>query len=82
MNLIGSAWDLEEDDDLVYKFSRYFLDTLVQKSKAKGLYYPVVYINDAALDEQPYKTFGKNGSSLKRLKQIRDRYGMSDYERS
>ncbi|KAF1847366.1 FAD-binding domain-containing protein [Cucurbitaria berberidis CBS 394.84] len=74
MNLIGSAWDHEEDDELVYKYSKYFLDTLVKKSKAKGLYYPVVYINDASLSEKPFKTFGKDGSSLKRLKQIRNRY--------
>ncbi|KAF2444585.1 FAD-binding domain-containing protein, partial [Karstenula rhodostoma CBS 690.94] len=74
MNLLGSAWDREEDDALVYKYTHYFLDTLVKKSKTKGLYYPVVYINDADISEKPFKTYGKNGSSLKKLKQIRDRY--------
>lgn len=75
MNLLGSAWENEADDELVYKFSNYFISTLEERSKAAGLHYPVVYLNDAATTEKPFQTYGKNGSSLKKLKTIRDRYG-------
>lgn len=75
MNLVGSAWDNEEDDEVVHKFSSRFISTLNRRSKEKGIDYPFVYINDADPTENPFKFYGQ-GKSLKKLRAIRDKYGM------
>jgi hypothetical protein len=72
--LVGSAWDNEADDEVVHKFSRRFISALEKKSKAKGIDYPFVYLNDADPSQEPFKLYGK-GRSLKRMEAIRDKYG-------
>ncbi|KAI1812291.1 hypothetical protein GGS20DRAFT_578438 [Poronia punctata] len=70
---IGSAWDNEEDDKIVHKFGDRFISTLNSRSKARGIDYPFVYLNDADPSEKPFKLYGQ-GKSLKKLRDIRDKY--------
>ncbi|KAI2621572.1 hypothetical protein GGS21DRAFT_380653 [Xylaria nigripes] len=78
MNLVGAAWDNEEDDDVVYEFSRRVLATIEKESRAHGYDYPFVYINDADPSEKPFKLYG-HGKSLPKMRAIRDKYDPNHY---
>ena len=74
--LYGANWVNEKDDDVVNDFIKKVIDTLDAKSKAVGLYYDFIYLNDAA-PSQTTQTLPKygGGKSLLRLKEIASRYG-------
>lgn len=74
--LYGANWVNEKDDDVVNDFIKKVIDTLDAKSKAAGLYYDFIYLNDAA-PSQTTQTLPKygGGKSLPRLKEIASRYG-------
>ncbi|KAI3337024.1 FAD binding domain protein [Xylariaceae sp. AK1471] len=76
LHLIGSAWESEGDDELVYEFSRRLIAAIDERSKAQGLYSPFIYINDAGPGQEPFKLYG-NGNSIHKMKAVRDRYGWS-----
>ncbi|TGJ88404.1 hypothetical protein E0Z10_g329 [Xylaria hypoxylon] len=78
LNLVGSAWENESDDELVYEFSRRLIAAIDERSKAEGLYAPFIYINDAGPGQEPFKLYG-NGKSILKMKKIRDRYDPHHY---
>ena len=49
------------------------LETIDQRSKAAGLYYPFIFLNDAGPGKSPFVTYGK-GKSLLTLRRIRKQY--------
>ena len=65
-----------KDDDVVNNFIQKTIDTLDAKSKAAGLYYDFIYLNDAAQSQttQVFPKYG-DGKSLQRMKEIASRYG-------
>ncbi|KAK3687935.1 hypothetical protein B0T22DRAFT_439508 [Podospora appendiculata] len=71
--LIGSSWEDAADDAIVNEFSKRCAAAIEKKSKAKGLDYPFIYINDAGPSQKPFELYGK-GKSIKKMKTIRDRY--------
>lgn len=76
--LVTAVWDNAADDALVNQFTRTQGDLLIRKAKAAGVYYPFVYLNDAAKGEKPYVFYGK-GKSLPRMKQISRKYDPSGF---
>lgn len=46
---------------------------LTARAKAMGLYYPFVYMNDAAAGQNPFPLYGK-GKSLPRLLAVQEKY--------
>ncbi|KAI0146306.1 hypothetical protein GGR57DRAFT_478799 [Xylariaceae sp. FL1272] len=73
MNLMSSTWDNEEDDDVVYEFSRRWIRKLEEESQMLGIDYPFVYLNDADTSQKPFNLYGQ-GKSLKKMKAIRNLY--------
>ena len=69
-------WAAAEDDAVVAQFAQSVLTTLDQNSKAVGLYYPFIYLNDAGMGENPFLLYGK-GKSLPALRAIRQKYDPS-----
>lgn len=72
MNLV-MEWLDETDDPVVAQFAQDVLQALDSKSKALGLYYPFVYLNDAGAGENPFSLYG-NGTSLPKLRDTRRKY--------
>lgn len=71
--LISVTWNNEADDGQVLAFSEAAVANLTEQAQRMGLYYPFIYVNDAALGQNPYPLYGK-GSSLPRMKAIQRRY--------
>jgi len=70
---LSCHWYNPADDALITRFSLSILETIDQRSKAAGLYYPFVFLNDAGPGESPFVTYGK-GKSLSTLRHIRQQY--------
>lgn len=68
-----TRWSNAADDAVVKKFTQGALDALEKASRAQGLYYPFLYLNDAGGDEDVYSFYGK-GKSLARMRAIRRQY--------
>lgn len=58
---------------MVKKFTQGALDALEAASRAQGLYYPFLYLNDAGAGEDVYSFYGK-GKSLAKMRAIRRQY--------
>ncbi len=54
-------------------FSRKLTATIDAKTKAAGLYYPSIYLNDAGKGQNPFVLYG-GGKSLPRMLAIRKKY--------
>lgn len=74
--LYGAAWSNAKDDAVVNMFIQKAIETLDARSKAAGLYYDFIYLNDAApfQKNQTLPKYG-GGKSLPRMKAIAHRYG-------
>jgi FAD/FMN-containing dehydrogenase len=71
--VMTTTWDTPEDDDRVREFNKDVTAKLVSQLRAKGLYYPYTYINDAGGDQEIYHFYG-GGNSLPRMRGIRRKY--------
>ena len=49
------------------------LEEIDRKTKAAGLYYPFIFLNDAGPGENPFATYDK-GKSLSRMRSVRQQY--------
>ncbi|KAM7212310.1 hypothetical protein V8F06_012309 [Rhypophila decipiens] len=72
-HLITSRWEDAADDAVVYEFNRRCTEALDRKAKAKGLYYPFIYLNNAGPGQDPFKLYGQ-GKSLPKMQAVRDLY--------
>lgn len=54
-------------------FSEAVAASMTEKAQSMGLYYPFIYVNDAAAGQNPYPLYGK-GRSLPRMRAIQRRY--------
>jgi FAD/FMN-containing dehydrogenase len=83
--LITLQWSSEADDAAVNAIAKDFISRLEKATKAKELYYPYVYINDAMSGQEVFSLYG-GGKSLPRLKAIRAAYDpagvLANYENS
>ena len=55
------------------QYAHDFLAAVDESSQAENLFYPFLYIGDAAAGENPLATYGK-GQSLGKMKTIRQKY--------
>ena len=74
--LYGSNWSNAADDEAVYEFIQFAIDTLDAKAKRAGLYYDHIYVNDAA-PTQVGHVFQRydEGRSLPKMRRIARKYG-------
>jgi hypothetical protein len=71
LNLI-STWSLEEDDEEVLKTGTKFLNKVKKMAADKGLLKTFLYLNDAAIDQKPVDSYGRE--QVVRLKRISREY--------
>lgn len=71
--MIAYHWENESDDAQMIAWGKDIVADLTQKAKAAGVYYPFIYMNDAAAGEKPFPLYGK-GKSLPLLKAIQQKY--------
>lgn len=68
-----TIWEDEADEEFMYSFIRETVAAIEKKTKAAGVYYPFVYMNDAVREQKVFEHYGK-GKSLPRMKQISKAY--------
>ncbi|KAF7946730.1 hypothetical protein EAE96_009715 [Botrytis aclada] len=66
-------WSDPNDDQIVKAFLTSTIAEIEEQTKAKGLYYPFKWLNDAGLGENPISSYGY-GASLSRLRAISKKY--------
>ncbi|KAF2003796.1 FAD-binding domain-containing protein [Amniculicola lignicola CBS 123094] len=71
--LISATWQDARDDKTMWKFAADCVAKIDRQTKAKGLYYPFTYLNDAGQGQNPFPLYGK-GKSLPRMKAIQAKY--------
>ena len=74
--LYGANWEDAKDDDTVFNFIQFAIDTLDQRAKIADMYYDFVWLNDAApfQKKQVFLKYG-GGRNYPKLKQIARKYG-------
>ena len=66
-------WSISTDDYRMTQYAHEFLAAVDNSSQAEGLFYPFLYLGDAAAGENPFASYGK-GQSLNKLRAVRQRY--------
>lgn len=66
-------WSDSADDYRITQYAQEFLATVDNSSQAEGMFYPFLYLGDAAAGENPFATYWR-GQSLNKMKAIRQRY--------
>ncbi|KFA56683.1 hypothetical protein S40293_06264 [Stachybotrys chartarum IBT 40293] len=71
----GGNWVDAKDDEVIFQFFQDMIDELDNRAKQAGLYYDLIYLNDAA-PTQTGDIFQKysNGTALPKLREIAQRY--------
>ncbi|KAI0415917.1 hypothetical protein F5X98DRAFT_345307 [Xylaria grammica] len=71
--LLTVTWSEAADDVAVNLLVERIVRTIEFRTRALGLYYPFIYLNDAGPFQRPFRTYG-GGGSLPRLRVIRAKY--------
>ncbi|KAL8734869.1 MAG: hypothetical protein Q9166_001221 [cf. Caloplaca sp. 2 TL-2023] len=71
--LIFVNWSNAKDDALVKSYTDRVLASNDRQTKARGLYYPWLFLNDAGVTQDPISTYGY-GASLPRMKAVSRKY--------
>ncbi|KAI0506893.1 hypothetical protein F5B22DRAFT_427395 [Xylaria bambusicola] len=71
--LITITWTDAAHDAAVNKLTQRIVRTIENRTRALGLYYPFIYLNDAGPTQRPFDTYG-GGGSLPKLRAIRAKY--------
>jgi Berberine and berberine like len=66
------SWMDRKDDDVVTDRVSEFVERGVQVAKRRGFWHPYIYMNYAGKDQDVQGGYGKE--SLKRLREVRERY--------
>lgn len=66
-------WSNPNDDQIVKAFLTSTIAEIEEQTKAKGLYYPFKWLNDAGIGENPISSYGY-GASLSKLRAISKKY--------
>lgn len=70
---VVATWTNPDDDDTVKDFLTSTIADIDARSKAKGIYYPLTWLNDAGGLQNPFATYG-GGKSLSKLRAISRKY--------
>lgn len=73
---VGSSWELSSDDAYLLDFLTSLVEIMESKTRAAGLYYPFIFLNDAGHGQRPFELYGR-GTSLPRMRQIAKQYDPS-----
>ena len=68
-----TIWTDEKDGEFMRSFIKDTVALIEEKAKAAGVYYPFVYLNDAAGGQAVFEHYG-GGESLPKMKQISKKY--------
>jgi len=71
--LLAAAWSSESDDAYLLNFLTSLVQSIDSASKAEGLYYPYIFLNDAGKGQWPFPLYG-DGRSLPKMKAIAQKY--------
>lgn len=71
--LVAAAWTSASDDGYLLGFLTSLVQSIDTTSKAAGLYYPYIFLNDAGSGQSPFPLYGR-GRSLPRMKAISRKY--------
>lgn len=70
------SWYDPQYDDLMESFLKTVIANIETETKANGIYYPWIWLNDAGLAQDPFPLYGY-GSSLPKMKAISKKYDPS-----
>ena len=71
--LLAAAWSSASDDAYLLNFLISLVESIDSASKAAGLYYPYIFLNDAGIGQSPFPLYG-DGESLPRMKVVAQKY--------
>ncbi|TGJ85112.1 hypothetical protein E0Z10_g3636 [Xylaria hypoxylon] len=71
--LVTITWSNAADDAIINILTERIIRTIELRTRALGLYYPFIYLNDASPAQKPFRTYG-GGRSLPKLQAIRAKY--------
>ena len=71
--LLAAAWISPSDDAYLLDFLTLLVGSIDSASKAAGLYYPFIFLNDAGSGQLPFHLYG-SGRSLPKMKAIAQKY--------
>lgn len=71
--LIYGNWFDPAYDVKIKEWTDATLSSIEAETKAKGLYHPFKFLNDAGITQNPISTYG-NGSSLSKMKAVSEKY--------
>ncbi|KAI1421889.1 hypothetical protein F5Y12DRAFT_665045 [Xylaria sp. FL1777] len=71
--LLTITWSDVANDSIVNKLIQRIVRTIERRTRALGLHYPFIYLNDAGPAQRPFDTYG-GGRSLNKLRAIREKY--------
>ncbi|KAI4126263.1 MAG: hypothetical protein LQ341_006894 [Variospora aurantia] len=71
--LIYVTWSDARDDAIVKSFTDRVLASIEQQARARDLYYPWLFLNDAGVTQDPISTYGY-GASLPRMQAVSRQY--------
>ncbi|KAF2969679.1 hypothetical protein GQX73_g3916 [Xylaria multiplex] len=71
--LVTITWSDATDDAIINNLTERIIRTIELRTRALGLYYPFIYLNDASPSQKPFRTYG-GGRNLPKLRAIRAKY--------
>lgn len=71
--LLAASWSSESDDAYLLAFLTSLVRSIDSASKATGLYYPYIFLNDAGKGQSPFPLYG-GGRSLPKMKDTARKY--------
>lgn len=72
--LIAVQWTDAADDARVTKFCEDATAEIKRRTKELSLDVDFIYLNDAGASQKPFLTYGRQGDSLAKLREIRAKY--------
>ncbi|KAI9787987.1 MAG: hypothetical protein M1816_007291 [Peltula sp. TS41687] len=74
--LVAATWTTAADDAYLLNYLSTLVERLDAASKAAGMYYPFIFLNDAGQGQRPFDLYGA-GTSLPRMRAVSARYDPS-----
>lgn len=72
--LLYGSWFDAANDAKIKQWTDATLASIEAEAKAKGLFHSFKFLNDAGITQDPISTYGKNGSSVGRMKAVSAKY--------
>lgn len=73
MILFHASWQDAKNDTLIETWARETLKAVEKRGREEEIFYPFVFLNDAAPWQKPFETYGE-GKSLAKLREVSKKY--------